>query len=115
MPYFVIWSHEPCDRVASMTIRLSVKALSLLLPCLAACEAAAPRSHLYEAPNAAQLPLVQQVCGNVGVSHFLVKDRTVWVRERHRTELLKLEHYVSYLPDGHYNCTAIPTQASRLD
>ena len=98
-----------------MTTRLGLKGLSLLLPCLTACEAEPPPTLKYEAPTVAQLAHVRQVCGNLDVGHFLVKDRTVWVRERHHTELLKLEHYVSYLPDGHYNCTAIPTQASRLE
>jgi len=98
-----------------MTTRLGLKGLSLLLPCLAACEAEPPPTLKYEAPSVAQLPHVRQVCGNVEASHFLVRDRTVWVRDRSRPELLKLEHFVSYLPDGHYHCTALPPQTSRLE
>ena len=98
-----------------MTTRLSVKGLALLLLCLAACEAEPPRNFHYEAPNVARLPHIQQVCGNLEASHFLVRDRVVWVRDRKSAELLKLEHYVSYLPDGHYNCTDLSTQAFRLE
>ena len=46
----------------------------------------------------------KKVCNNIDGSHFIVKDRHVWLRKKDESEI-ELNHYKSILPDGYYFCS----------
>ena len=48
----------------------------------------------------------EKVCNNIDGSHFIVRDRQVWVKKKDEREI-ELKHYKSILPDGYYFCCGL--------
>ena len=98
-----------------MTIRLGVKGLAPSCSAWRPVRPNLPETSITKLQMWRDCPTSSRCAAISRPAIFLVRDRVVWVRDRKSAELLKLEHYVSYLPDGHYNCTDLPTKAFRLE
>ena len=48
----------------------------------------------------------EKVCNNIEGSHFIIRDRKVWLKKKDASEI-ELKHYKSILPDGYYFCSGI--------
>ena len=46
----------------------------------------------------------EKVCNNIKDTHFIVRDRHVWLKKKNKSEI-ELKHYKSILPDGYYFCS----------
>ena len=46
----------------------------------------------------------EKVCNNIEGSHFIIRDRKVWLKKKDESEI-ELKHYKSILPDGYYFCS----------
>ena len=46
----------------------------------------------------------EKVCKNIEGSHFIIRDRKVWLKKKDASEI-ELKHYKSILPDGYYFCS----------
>ena len=46
----------------------------------------------------------EKVCNNIDGTHFIVRDRLVWLKKKDNSEIV-LNHYKSILPDGYYFCS----------
>ncbi len=45
-----------------------------------------------------------KVCKKIDSSHFVVRDRRVWIKKKDESEI-ELKHYKSILPDDYYFCS----------
>jgi len=57
---------------------------------------------------------VDQICQNVAVTHFVVENRQVLLKEKNSSEVLSLRAYQTNLSNGYYYCSS-KIQKSNLE
>ena len=55
-----------------------------------------------------------KICNKIDGSHFIVRERRVWLRKIDNTEI-ELKHYKSILPDGYYLCSGLNRNSEIID
>ena len=56
----------------------------------------------------------EKVCNNIDGTHFIVRDRLVWLKKKDKSEI-ELNHYKSILPDGYYFCSGHDRNSQIID
>jgi len=56
----------------------------------------------------------EKICKNIDGSHYIVRDRRVWLKKKDEGEI-ELNHYKTILRDGYYFCSGHDRSSTIID